>query len=127
MLKYYLSILSTLSIFVKQTTYSATLPNRVPWSVDGAPSSLLTAKINPESLSTLSKNRTTVGVRIHIPAPYPREALSGLAPYRWFRAAATSLQKARALDLQAAKAKKTDTIPSTWCSFAQRGAARVSS
>ena len=29
--------LSTLSIFMKQTTYLATLPNRVPWSVDGAP------------------------------------------------------------------------------------------
>ena len=32
-----INYLSTLSIFTKQTTYLATLPNRVPWSVDEAP------------------------------------------------------------------------------------------
>ena len=32
-----INYLSTLSIFMKQTTYLATLPNPVPWSLDGAP------------------------------------------------------------------------------------------
>jgi hypothetical protein len=58
-------------------------------------------------------------------------ALPGFAPNRWFRAAATSLQKARAsIVLTAASflgyrklliANKTDTTLSGRYSFAQRG------
>src|ERR1700753_3507807 len=54
----------------------------------------LSAKINPESLSTRLKIRTTVRVAIHIPAPATATALLGLAPNRRFRDAADDSQRA---------------------------------
>jgi hypothetical protein len=106
----------------------------LPWISTGPNS-----KINPKSLSTLPKNRTTLELRTHIPASPQRDgavrrSTEPRVPCRRnqltestsaegaFRAKPASFLGHRRLLI----ADKTDTTLSSPCSFAQLGVGRVS-
>jgi hypothetical protein len=74
MLKYYLSILSTLSTLNEINDLSGNVAKSRALERRCDTIIVPNCKIKPESLSTLSKIRTTVGVSIHLPAPHQREA-----------------------------------------------------